>query len=55
MSSVFCPDRPSFADASLLEQQLSFHGSISKSHPSQLNFIEQNVFIHENLIVAISL
>ena len=29
---------PSFADASLLEQQLSFHGSISKSHPSQLNF-----------------
>ena len=29
---------PSFADASLLKQQLSFHGSISKSHPSQFNF-----------------
>ena len=31
-------DHPSFADAPLPEQQLSFHGSISKSHPSQLNF-----------------
>ena len=48
---------PNSADISLPEQQLSFHGSISKSHPSQLNStpIEQNVFIQENLNVAISL
>ena len=37
MSSVFFSWSPSFADASLLEQ-LSFHSSISMSHPSQLNF-----------------
>ena len=29
---------PRFADASLLEQQLSFHSPISKPHPSQLHF-----------------
>ena len=44
MSSVFCSQSlsqswpPSSADASRLERQLSLHGSISKSHPSQLNF-----------------
>ena len=40
MSSVFSPDgwSPSFTDVSLLEKKLSLHSSISKSHPSQLNF-----------------
>ena len=43
MSSV-CPHSlsqswsPNSADASFLEQQLSCHSSISKSHPSQFNF-----------------
>ena len=39
-SSVFCPERqpPLMSLFSLLEQQLSFQGSISKSHPSQLDF-----------------
>ena len=51
MSSVLSSDR----QASLLEQQLSFHSSISMFHPSQFNFIEQNVSIQENLNVTISL
>ena len=38
MSSVFSPDRQAALMPFLLEQQLSFHGSISKSHPSQFNF-----------------
>ena len=44
MFSVFFPHSlsqsrsPSSADASLLEKQQSFYGSVSKSHPGQLNF-----------------
>ena len=39
MSSVFSPDcQASLMLLSLNNLQLSFHSSISKSHPSQLNF-----------------
>ena len=46
---------PSFADASLLEQQLSFHPPFQSSIQVNSTYIEQNVSIQENLNAAISL
>ena len=56
MSSVFCPDRQaSLIDASLLEQQLSFHHPFQSSIQVNSTSIEQNVSIQQNLNAAISL
>ena len=46
---------PSFADASLLEQQLSFHPPFQSSIQVNSTSIEQNISIPENLNAAISL
>ena len=46
---------PSFADASLLEQQLSVHPAFQSSVQVNSTSIEQNVSIQENLNAAISL
>ena len=46
---------PSFADASLLEQQLSFHPPFQSSIQVNSTSIDQNVSIQENLNAAISL
>ena len=54
MSSVLSWS-PSFADASLLEQQLSFHPPFQSSIQVNSTSIEQNVSIQENLNAAISL
>ena len=56
MSSVSCPDRQaSLIDASLLEQQLSFHPPFQSSIQVNSTSIEQNVSIQQNLNAAISL
>ena len=46
---------PSFADTSLLEQQLPFHPPFQSSIQVNSTSIEQNVSIQENLNAAISL
>ena len=55
MSSVFSPDRQALLNASLLEQQLSFHPPFQSSIQVNSISIEQNVSIQENLNAAISL
>ena len=54
MSSAFCPDRQALL-MPLLEQQLSFHGSISKFHPSQLNFHLTKTSPFKKILMPLSL
>ena len=55
MSSVFSPDCQASLNASLLEQQLSFHPPFQSSIQVNSTSTEQNVSIQENLNAAISL